>query len=380
MDSTLSAMMRQIRSVPALYAEINDMFEQQARSLLTRQEILTLRDVTLTGCGDSYCAAQLGAALLEQFTDLHCACKTSIDLARTDWLERTEDPKQSAWVGISVSGAVTRVAEVMKRARLHHGLSIAVTGNPESLVGTNADRVLHATIPPFEFAPGVRSYCASVLMMTHLAVCWGEVRGTLSRQRAEQLRRAMADLPTQLEQTMEPMLQESLAAARMLQSSRNYEFIGAGTSFHSGWFGMAKILETLGMPGTACNPEDWFHMQYFIKDLSGTSTCLMTYAGSGTRDREEELLFHAKNMGRAVWVVTDREDLTSYPCIHIPALAEPALRPLVECLPLAAVSSDLCDLAQELYMRGAEGPWSPCTDCALVANGTLSIPEEPSAG
>lgn len=33
MDSTLSAMMRQIRSIPALYAEINDMFEQQTRSL-----------------------------------------------------------------------------------------------------------------------------------------------------------------------------------------------------------------------------------------------------------------------------------------------------------------------------------------------------------
>lgn len=378
MNSEPSAMMRQIQSVPDLYQEINAPFRARACRLLEEKNIRDLSKLIFTGCGDSYCAAQIGAGLFERFTNLDCVCKPSIDLAWIDDIRTlSREDRAAALFGISVSGGVTRVAEALQRASRQHVTTVAVTGNPESLVGRSATHIIDAAIPPFIFAPGVRSYCASVLMMTHLAICWGEACGTLQASDVQKLLEVLDCLPALLKDSMPQMLHESQAVAQMLMESTGYEFIGSGLSYHSGWFGMAKILETLGKPAAACNAEDWFHMQYFTKELSGTSTCILSHETGFTAEREAELLYHAKTMGRAVWVVTDRDDLEQYPCIHIPKLSQPVLLPLVEALPLAAVASELCDLLGEQYMRGAEGPWAPCEGCALIANGELRIPEYP---
>lgn len=379
MEREASPMMGQVGSVPALYQEVNGDFAARARRLLEDGELLSLRRLVFTGCGDSCCAAQIGALLLARFTGLPCTCRPSIDLAWWDdpSLFAREDGG-AGLIGISVSGEVTRVAEALERMKRRQGAAIALTGNPDSAAGRSATHILHAAIPPFEFAPGVRSYCASVLMLTHLAISWGEALGTLPAERARELRDEIAALPSLLRTALPRMLQESRAVAELLRGCAAYEFIGAGLSYFSGWFGMAKILETLGAPASACNSEDWFHMQYFIKDLSGTSTCVLTHGTDFTAQREEELLFHAKAMGRAVWAVTDRDDLTLCPCIHIPKLSHPLLLPLVEPLPLAAVASELCDLLGEQYMRGAEGPWAPCAGCALISHGNLRVPRDSS--
>jgi len=377
MNHEMPPMMRQVESIPALYREMNGEFEARAQRLLEDRTLLSLNNLIFTGCGDSYCAAQVGAGLFERFTDMRCVCKTSIDLAWIEDIRRwTSGERAAALVGISVSGEVTRIAEALLRVTQHNGTAIAVTGNQNSCVGRGGTHLLNIAIPPFPFAPGVRSYCASVLMMTHLAVCWGEARGTLPPERARALRDAVRALPDVLLEAMPRLLQESRAAAKMLEESANFEFIGAGLSYFSGWFGMAKILETLGSPTAACNSEDWFHMQYFTKELSGTSTCVLTHGTGLASRREEELLHHAKTMGRKIWAVTDRNDLTQYPCIHIPRLAEETLLPLVEPLPLAAIASELCELCGEQYMRGAEGPWAPCAGCALIANGEIRLPRQ----
>lgn len=161
-------MMRQIESIPALYESINAAFEERARLLLSHEEILSLKRITLTGCGDSYCAAEIGRSFFEQLTDLDCYCKSSIDVARIiDKKQLLSKNGKTMLIGVSVSGAVTRVAEALARVKNIGAISVGLTGNPASLVGQNADNVLNAAIPPFEllrvYAHIAQAYLANAL-------------------------------------------------------------------------------------------------------------------------------------------------------------------------------------------------------------------------
>ena len=94
-------------------------------------------------------------------------------------------PKQSPLViAISNSGGIARVGEAVQRVVQHGGFALGVTGNMDSLLGRSASRVVHLEIPPFESAPGARSYLVSVLLLLLLAIRLGEVRGRYTMDQA----------------------------------------------------------------------------------------------------------------------------------------------------------------------------------------------------
>lgn len=72
----------------------------------------------------------------------------------------------------------------MQRARRHGCYVLGITGNAESLLAQNSDKVLKLDIPDFESAPGTRSYGVSVMALLLLAIRIGEVRGAYTMDQA----------------------------------------------------------------------------------------------------------------------------------------------------------------------------------------------------
>ena len=154
-----NSMVRQVRSIPELLANQYGDLEPKTRKVLTTPEIFSIQRIVLTGCGDSHAAAMATKYVFEALTGIPTEVVPIIELSRFYSAKQLGfAPNNPLVIAVSNSGNVARIAEGVQRVVKLGGFVLGVTGNPASALGQSASRVLKLNIPPFESAPGVRSY------------------------------------------------------------------------------------------------------------------------------------------------------------------------------------------------------------------------------
>ena len=93
-----------------------------------------IRRVLITGCGDSYVAAQAAIPAFRKFAGRfgsQFSYARAIDAARfTDF--SSLGGENALVIGVSCSGGPARISEVLERANRYGCVSLALTNNPES--------------------------------------------------------------------------------------------------------------------------------------------------------------------------------------------------------------------------------------------------------
>ena len=74
-----NALIRQVLSLPELIEQQYNDLEPKARKALTTPEIFGIQRIVLTGCGESYAAAQATKHAFEILTSLPCEVVTAIE-------------------------------------------------------------------------------------------------------------------------------------------------------------------------------------------------------------------------------------------------------------------------------------------------------------
>ena len=171
-------MRRQLYSIETLITSIYPDTEKKTRTILSTPEIYSLKQVVITGCGDSYCAAMAAKQAFRKLTGLSVAVLPAIEASRMELEEAIgQIPNNPLIIGISNSGRVTRVMEGLMRFRQAGALTLAITSNQDSPLAKEAERNVVLSIPEFEKAPGIRNYVCSMLALFLLAIRIGEVLG-----------------------------------------------------------------------------------------------------------------------------------------------------------------------------------------------------------
>ena len=365
-----SSMMQQIRSLPDLMEWLDRDLSKKA--VQTAKEICDkkIRKIILTGCGDSYCAAMAAKHAFLAYTSLEVLVEMTVELSRyyeTGYLTGDDDVLV---IIISNSGTVSRCVELAARVRLAGGMVLGVTGKETSGLYQNSTMVLKTEIPAFAYAPGIRSYTGCMYALYLLALQTGIRQQKLSPERAEEIGQELKQLADLIRNGLEDWERQAGEAAKRLLGSTAYEWIGAGPAYASAWFSYAKLLETAGRPGGAYNTEDWFHMNYFIKDVDRTATVLFCRKDSGDDSRMQELIPVAKEMGRPLLCITDRQ-FEGISCILMPQLGESLLQIFVDYIPAAMLTAYVGELLSETYFRGGKDRWTACVDFATVGNSQM---------
>ena len=83
---------------------------------------------------------------------------------------------------------MVRVAEAIQAARKHGAFALGITGKRDSLLGQSVDKIMDLNIPPFEAAPGTRSYMVSVMSLLLVAIRIGEVKACYTMDEAMDMR------------------------------------------------------------------------------------------------------------------------------------------------------------------------------------------------
>lgn len=371
-------MSRQVMSLPELIETQYEDLEPKTRKVLSFQEIFNIQRIVLTGCGDSYAAAMATKHAFEMLTGIPTEVVTALELGRFYCKRHLGvDCRNPLVIAVSNSGTGARVAEAVQRARKHGCFVLGVTGNENSPLGVNSDKILKLDIPPFEGAPGTRSYLVSVMSLLLLAIRFGEVRLNYTMDQAMAYREDIKRQGKELEKLLPQMEETCAKVAEEWKDFPCYDFIGAGFDYASAWFGHAKILEATGKFAMHINTEEWFHLNFFARDAREMGTVVVANTTNPAHSRSKELVKYANVLHRPLVVVTDGDasDFGGEEAIYIkvPKTEYPISMPLTHFAPLCLIASYISELIGEKYGRGCEGDWAFCEGGAGVINSEIIV-------
>ena len=354
-----NAMMRQVLSVPELLAEVYKDVEPQVRYVLTTPEIYSIKKVVLTSCGDGYAACLAAKRAFERFLQIPIEVVDPLSLGRyyqMKWVG--ESPCDPLVIAVSNSGMVTRVVEAVERMRAHNALTIAVTGNPDSPLSKAAEKHIVPHIPKFESSPGVRSYAVLQMIVYLLAIRMGEVRLKYTMDQANEYRKEVREMPANFLQDAESVCDLALQVAKEFADCTSAEMIGCGADYGTAWYGHEKMYEAAGIPAVHLDSENWFHVNYFLKDVKNTLTMVFASKENEAASRTAELVTRLNQMGRKFVLVTDDENLEAPYRFLAPKSENGLFMAMCGHAVPALVAGYLAAMREEPYSRGFQGIWA----------------------
>lgn len=354
-----NAMLRQVLSVPELLTEIYKDVEPQVRYVLTTPQIYSVKKVVLTSCGDGYAACLAAKRAFERFLQIPIEVVDPLSLGRyyqMKWVG--ESPCDPLVIAVSNSGMVTRVVEAVERMRSHNALTIAVTGNPDSPLGKAAEKHIVPKIPKFESSPGIRSYAVLQMIVYLLAIRMGEVRLKYTMDQANEYRREVRELPGMFLKDAEAVCAKTLEVAKEFKDCTSAEMIGCGADYGTAWYGHEKMYEAAGIPAVHLDSENWFHVNYFLKDVKNTLTMVFASKENEAHSRTKELVTRMNQMGRRFVLVTDDESLEAPYRFLTPASGNGLFMAMCGHMVPALVAGYLAAMREEPYSRGFKGIWA----------------------
>ena len=354
-----NAMLRQVLSEPELLTEIYKDVEPQVRYVLTTPQIYSVKKVVLTSCGDGYAACLAAKRAFERFLQIPIEVVDPLSLGRyyqMKWVG--ESPCDPLVIAVSNSGMVTRVVEAVERMRSHNALTIAVTGNPDSPLGKAAEKHIVPKIPKFESSPGIRSYAVLQMIVYLLAIRMGEVRLKYTMDQANEYRREVRELPGMFLKDAEAVFAKTLEVAKEFKDCTSAEMIGCGADYGTAWYGHEKMYEAAGIPAVHLDSENWFHVNYFLKDVKNTLTMVFASKENEAHSRTKELVTRMNQMGRRFVLVTDDESLEAPYRFLTPASGNGLFMAMCGHMVPALVAGYLAAMREEPYSRGFKGIWA----------------------
>lgn len=367
-------MRRQVYSVPSLLREVYPAIEPQVRYILTTPEIFSVKKIILTGCGDCWCAALAAKHVFEKFLAIPIEVVSPLDLSRCYQMKWVgESPCDPLVIAMSNSGKVTRVVEAVTRMRGHKALTIAVTGNPSSPLAQAAEKTIALNIAQFEASPGVRSYAVMLMTLYLIAIRFGEVRLRYPMDEANERRHELLRLMDCMEQSLPAWDETAQALAQRFEDAHSGEMIGAGCDYASAWYGHEKMYEAAGIPATHLDSEDWFHVNYFARDIEHILTMVFEDAENEAASRTQELVSRLTGMGRGFALVSNRGGAEAPFTFIMPQTKYGCFSPLAQLAPPALTAAYLAELRGEKYSRGFEGIWCEAPGDPSTTNSKTEI-------
>ena len=351
-------MLAQIYSLPHLLRQVLPTFDQAARQALDHNLCLAARRLFLAGCGDSHHAALAAELAFELLAGLPTEPMTALQFSRYAAAFLPEGgPGANLVVGISASGEVSRTLEAMQRAKKASAVVVALSGTPGSRIALAGDRFLGMMTPPFDFAPGVRSYIATLLMLYLAAVRVGQACGRLTPIQAAETRKEIAALAEAAERTIALCDETARQLARDWQDANEFVFTGSGPNFGTALNCAAKILEASGDCSLGQDTEEWAHLQYFAR--AGPTPTFIITAADRDLSRAAEVAVAARTIGRRVVAVVPQDlrglgDLKGLATLRFAPVRE-LFSPLVTCLPGMLFAAHRSDVIGEPFFRAWGG-------------------------
>lgn len=303
MDQKAEHVITQVESLPGLIRDEFETIDMRVRRLLNHNDLLSVKRIVITGCGDSHMAGLATELAFEETAGIPVEPMTSMQSGRyaSPHFDKMF-PRNPLVIGISVSGTVARTREAVALARKNGALTVAMTANPDAPLAGAAELMLDCTVPASVPAPGIRSYRVSLMMLYLLAIHLAEVNGRIKQDQANVMRQQLKGTADAIEATIGAIQDRTRELANAVADQKNFVFVGDGPNYATALFSAAKIIEAAGRHAMGQDTEEWAHLQYFVNVDSATPTFIISPNERGY-SRAEELVDVMNRIGRTLVAV-----------------------------------------------------------------------------
>ena len=304
-------------------------FSRLDQPLLPKEVIANVRQVIVTGNGDSYAAAlatQDFCSLMLKDVDYHVL--RTLDVSR-HYRFSARNPGSTLVVVISVSGSGARSAEAIQRARNKGCLTLA--------------DYVHLIDPPEKArhspASQSKSYLSTLFSLQFFGLASGLLLNTISREKAKE---HMAGLLSHVkkmcgEETLTKLDDQIWSLAQTWQNYLGYGLVGGGADFATACFGSAKFFEFCGSLNCLNDSEDWCHIDYFQTNRPQLGEVVVAMTDNASYSRTMETTLSMSKSRRNVLLITDSADTPEMEGVSVcvlPKAENPAFTPMMNFIPL----------------------------------------------
>jgi glucosamine--fructose-6-phosphate aminotransferase (isomerizing) len=198
-----------------------------------------LDSVLILACGTSYHAGMVARYWLEGFAGVPC----SVEIA-SEYRYRDSVPNPKALViTVSQSGETADTLAALQHAKtLGHRYSLAICNVPESALLRASDLRFLTRAGPEIGVASTKAFTTQLAALALLTMTLAKLRGRLSREREEELLRALRHLPTALQNVLHVEPQVKMWAEKFSQHHHAL-FLGRGIHYPIAMEGALKLKE-----------------------------------------------------------------------------------------------------------------------------------------
>lgn len=280
----------EIDSQPQLWAETLWQFERRADELARLWSGAAFDEIIFTGCGSTYYAGMIGAALLQAGTGMTARAVSATELMLFPELV-VPAYRTTLLVCISRSGTTRETIVAADIFRNRGGKSIVViTCASESPLAQTADVLLAIDAAQEQSRVQTRSFSSMVVTVTALAAL-------LSGQDW----RRLSVLPDALER----LIRTSTDTVERLGddlSITQFVFLGSGVLYGVACEAMLKMTEMARVFSVGCHTLEYLHGPHYAADFNTPVVALLS---ESVHDEEEHALEKLRQRGIPLLTLTD---------------------------------------------------------------------------
>ncbi len=203
-----------------------------------KEKFLAAKRIVIVACGTSWHAGLLGKYLIQEM----CQLPVDVEYASEFRYNNPVIGKDDIVIAISQSGETADTLAAIQIARQKGAFVYGIS----NVVGSSIPRETHSGtyihVGPEIGVASTKAFTGQVMVLTLLALCVGQLRGTISQQEVEQLGAWILRLPDVVKEVLK--LNEKIKHLSAIYTyARNFLYLGRGYSYPTALEGALKLKE-----------------------------------------------------------------------------------------------------------------------------------------
>lgn len=204
----------------------------------TKEDLEAFDRVFIVACGTAYNSGLVGKTIIEKLAKL----PVEVDIASEF---RYRDPlitDKSLLIVVSQSGETADTLAVLRDAKRIGAKVLAITNVVGSSASREANHVIYTWAGPEIAVASTKAYETQLIAMYMLGIYFGEIKGTLSKEFADELKEELLQLPEKVKEVMGNKEYIQKYASRNYMDKDTF-FLGRGLDYAVALEGSLKLKE-----------------------------------------------------------------------------------------------------------------------------------------
>ena len=237
----------------------------------TKEYIESLNKICIVACGTAMHAGLATKKTFEEF----CHIPVEVDIASEF---RYRDPiidEKTLVIFISQSGETADTIAALKLAKAKGARTLALSNVIGSSITREADYFVYTHAGPEIAVASTKAYTSQITLLTIIAMYFGEILGRVDREKIEDLKKALLEIPSKVSETLKDISKIEEFAKKVYQEKDMF-FLGRGVDYAVSLEGSLKLKEISYIHSEAYASGELKHGPIALIDMGTTVIGIVT--------------------------------------------------------------------------------------------------------